>query len=184
MLSLCTQLHIIARTLSDYLFLERSRKATAVAGRSTQIDTITMMASECQKIVARHDELLFKIKALAATLWAAASGWAISSESAELLFVSLFVVAGLWFVAATFRGAQKRYIQRSDALHQFLMDAGALTEFESGGDLPDGVPRSLGGYEPRLERAKLLIRGFVSPTVSAFYSFFCLISVLLYVELQ
>ena len=152
--------------------------------RSTQVRTITMMASECQRIVARHDELLFKIKALAATLWAAASGWAISSDSPELLFVALFAVAGLWFVAATFRGAQKRYIQRSDALHKFLMDAEALSEFESGGDLPDGVPDSLGGYEPRLDRAKLLLRGLVSPTVSVFYSFFCLISVLLYVELK
>ena len=88
-------------------------------------------------------------------------------------------------MAATFRGAQKRYIRCSDSLYQFLLDREQLVEFQSSGVLPDGVPRCLGGYESRVERAKLLIRGFVSPTVSVFYGFFCLMSVVLYfVELR
>jgi hypothetical protein len=60
------------------------------------LEAVQSMASECQKIVARQDELLFKVKALAATIWSAASGWAFTSKQAHLLFVAAFSVAGLW----------------------------------------------------------------------------------------
>lgn len=147
---------------------------------ATQLETIKAMAAECQRIVARHDELLFKVKALAATIWSAASGWAVTSGAPNLMFVAVFAVGGLWLVAATFRGAQKRYIRLSDACFQFLTDRSQLEVFEATGAHPLEVPRSLGGYERRTERAKLLLRGFVSPTVSVFYGFFCLMSVVVY----
>jgi hypothetical protein len=152
--------------------------------RDTQLETIREMSKQCQLIVARHDDLLFKIKALAATLWTAASGWALSSESAELLLVALFSVCGLWFVAATFRAAQKRYIRRSDELFRFLLDANALESFLDMGRPPDAVPSSLGGYESLSERAWLVARGFVSPTVSVFYGFFVVMSVFLYAQVS
>jgi hypothetical protein len=135
---------------------------------SAQLEAVKSMASECQSIVARQDELLFKVKALAATIWSAASGWAVTSKAPNLLIVAAFAMGGLWVVAATFRGAQKRYIKMSDCLFQFLTDAQQLAQFEKTKSLPEHVPRCLGGYEPRAERARLLWCGLTSPTVSVF----------------
>jgi hypothetical protein len=151
---------------------------------NTQLEAVKLMASECQDIVARQDELLFKVKALAATIWSAASGWAVTSKAPNLLIVAVFAVGGLWVVAATFRGAQKRYIKMSDRFFRFLTDEQALAQFEKSNSLPEHVPRSLGGYEPRAERARLLLRGFTSPTISVFYGFFVLMSLVLYLEIM
>ncbi len=145
-----------------------------------QITAIETIGTECEKIIARHDDLLFKIKALSVTLWSVSAGWAVTRNSIDLLVIGLVAILGLWFVAATFRGAQKRYIRRSDAVYLFLTDADRLAEFRSTGHLPSDVPRSLGGYEPRMERAKLLLRGLVSPTVAMFYSLFFVITLALY----
>lgn len=148
--------------------------------RISQIDTLKFIGAECQKIISRHDDLLFKIKALTATLWSAATGWSISEDDPMLLLVGLAAVLGLWFVAATFRGAQKRYIERSDAMLKFLTDTSRLTDYMNTGALPPDVPTHLGGYEPRVERGRLLLKGLVSPTVAVFYGFFVLISSILF----
>lgn len=152
--------------------------------RDTQLNAIQEMARQCQGIIARHDDLLFKIKALTATLWSAASGWALSSGEAKLLLVALFSALGLWFVAATFRAAQKRYVHRSGLVFQFLLDPQALDEFQEAGVLPSKLPRSLGGHERMMERFTLVARGFISPTVSVYYGFFTLMSVVLYAQLR
>ena len=154
---------------------------TTVTTRTIQLETIREMALESQRIVARLDDLLFKIKALAATLWSATCGWALTAEAPNLLIVAFISVLGLWFVAATFRGAQKRYIRCSDVIYQFLTNSTALDQFRASGEFPAGVPASLCGYESRIERVKLLVRGFVSPTVWAFYGLFALITIVLIV---
>ena len=148
--------------------------------RETQIRCIQDLARACQIIIARLDELLFKIKALSAAIWSALSGWAITKQNYELLIIATLSLVGLWLVAAAFRGAQKRYICYSDLLHKFLSDAGQLVVFESSGDLPDCIPTSLGGCESRIERAKLWVLGLISPTVSLFYAFFISISISVY----
>ena len=142
------------------------------------------MSVECQKIVERYDELLFKSKALAAIIWSAASGWAMTSGKINLFLVALFSVGCLWFLAGTLRGAQKRYIRRSEVLYQFLMNAGELAEIQQSGTIPDHVPRSLRVYEEPLERFGFWLRGVVSPTVSVFFGSFFLISAFLYFSVR
>src|SRR5690606_3276110 len=119
--------------------------------------------------------LLVKIKGLTVTLWAAISGWAVSQSANELLYVSMATIFGLWFVAATFRGAQKRYIACSAKFYAFLSSSDALVALDSSGTLPDDVPRGLGGNETFWGKSKLVVLGLVSPTVALFYGFFAAI---------
>jgi hypothetical protein len=151
-----------------------------MAIKDTLLVTIQTLAKESQNIVARQDELLFKIKALTATLWAAICGWGLTRGEEDLLILAFFAVLGLWFVAATFRGAQKRYIRCSGLFFGFLSDATKLAALETTGTLPDDIPRTLGGNESFRGKAALALRGLVSPTVMFFYGFFALISLVLY----
>lgn len=148
-----------------------------------QIETLKEIAAQCQAIVARHDDILFKVKGLSVALWSVTCGWALAADTAQLLFVALIGVLGLWFVAATFRGAQKRYIGCSDLLYRFLTDSEELSKFEKSGCLPANLPRSLGGHEGRVDRGVLLMRGLVSPTVSMFYGLFAFITIVLVWEM-
>lgn len=148
--------------------------------RATQLQCLRDLAKECQAIISRLDESLLKIKALSATIWSALCGWAITKQHYELILVSIFTLMALWLVAATFRGAQKRYICYSDSLHKFLINAEQLILFDSTGELPESLPVSLGGCEQRIERFKLWALGAASPTVSVFYGFFIIIAAAVY----
>lgn len=152
--------------------------------RDTQIRSLHDISGEFQRIVARLDDLLFKIKALSVTIWAALSGWAITTQKYEIQLIATVALLGLWFVAATFRGAQKRFIRRSESIFGFLTDAGKLFTFDATGHVPYEVSKSLDGFEPRIERAKLLMNGLISPTVAVFYFFFIVISTLVYFVLK
>jgi hypothetical protein len=151
-----------------------------MAIKDTLLSSVQNLAKESQAIVARQDESLFKIKGLTATLWAVVAALGVERGEEDLLLLAFFAVLGLWFVAATFRGVQKRYVRCSAELHSFLCDATALNALENTATLPDTLPRSLGGNESFWRKVGLVLRGAISPTVMAFYGFFAVISLALY----
>lgn len=142
-----------------------------------------MIGTECQKIIARIDELLFKIMALTVTIWSVAAGWVITRGTNDLLIMCLVSVRGLWIVAGSFRGAQKRYIERSVAILAFLTDQKAVDTAIETGNLPNNVPVALSGTYPFRGRVTQLLIGMTTPSVVVFYGLLSTMTVVLYLLL-
>lgn len=141
-------------------------------------------AEEIQKIIARLDDLLFKVNASAITVWVALVGWSLTIKSKNLLIVAIPVLFGFWAIAATFRAIQVRYVDKSRSMASFLSDHSKVEECFNRKEVPSGLVFSLGGEEGIIEKAELLWKGILSPTVAVFYGFFVVIDVILWTFLE
>ena len=66
---------------------------------------------QVQKQIIHLDEILFKIKASAITVWVALMGWAFTTSIPQIVPLGIVVIIGFWLLEAILKGAQIRYIE-------------------------------------------------------------------------
>ena len=81
---------------------------------------------QIQKQIHHLDEILFKIKASAITVWVALMGWAISNSKPEITLLGIVVIIGFWLLESMFKGTQIRYIEISKRLMHMVNDTDSL----------------------------------------------------------
>ncbi len=124
---------------------------------------------EVQQQIRTLDEILFKIKAGAVTLWAVLVGWAFSSDLTRLLPLGFAVISGFWLLEGMFRAVQLRYIVRSRELSRFANDEAALDECFERRRFPAGMVYPVGLRESELQGLWRFGTGLLSGTVMPLY---------------
>jgi hypothetical protein len=135
---------------------------------------------QVQKQIIHLDDILFKIKASAITVWVALMGWVFSSGKPQIVPLGVVVIIGFWLLEAIFKGAQIRYIEISSKLIKVANDADSLQkQFETKVfDKEIIYPVSLNLTE--FERLVLMGRGFISPTIATIYLFLAFANLLIW----
>ena len=144
-----------------------------------QLRMLEKGTEEVQKVIARLDELLFKVKAGAITVWVATIGWSITIKSHELIAIGIAVLIGFWGISATYRAVQIRYIRKARQLSTFMNTDAMLIDSINSMKIRSNLVYMLDSDEKYVEKFKLLIKGALSPTVAVFYMFLVTTNVLL-----
>jgi hypothetical protein len=76
--------------------------------------------AEVQAKIAMYDDLAFKIKGWALTLWIGILGFAIGQESPFVTLVSIPVLIVFWFLEAYFKSYQQRSMARMGYIERFI----------------------------------------------------------------
>ena len=145
-----------------------------------QIRMLEKGADELERQIGRLDEVLFKIKASAITVWVAIIGWAMSSQSPQLIPLGFAALVGFWLLEGIFRRVQLRYIQQMKTLSSFLNNTQALDKSFQTYVLPDNCIYSMGFSEGSWQKLKLLLDGLLSTTVFSIYLFLALVNLLVW----
>ena len=126
---------------------------------------------QVQSQIVHLDDILFKIKASAITVWVALMGWAFSNWKTEIVPLGIVVIIGFWLLEAMFKGAQIRYIEISTNLMHVVNDTESLQRQFEAQRFEGGIiyPVSLNLTE--VDRLILMGRGIISPTVATIYLF-------------
>ena len=151
-------------------------------GFAFQIAMLEKGYDQVQTQIIHLDEILFKIKASAITVWVALMGWSFTSQKVEIIPLGVVVIIGFWFLEAMYKGVQIRYIEASKRLMAFVNDNEKLKrQFEKQQFTP-GIVYPVALEISELDRLIMLIRGLISPTVATVYLFlgFSNVLVLLY----
>ena len=88
-----------------------------------QLDLLRDEIEEIQNKIAAYDDLSFKIKGWALTLWIAALGFAINQKSPLLALLSVPVLFAFWFLDAHFKAYQQRSMARMGYIERFINDS-------------------------------------------------------------
>ena len=126
---------------------------------------------QVQKQIIHLDDILFKIKASAITVWVALMGWAFTNSKPQIVLLGIAVIVGFWLLEAMFKGAQIRYIEISANLMRVVNDTDSLQHqfetqnFEAGIIYPVALNRT------EVDRLILIWRGIISPTIATIYLF-------------
>ena len=126
---------------------------------------------QVQKQIIHLDEILFKIKASAITLWVALMGWSFTSNNEQIVPLGAVVIIGFWFLEAQYKGVQLSYIEASEKLVAFVNDYERLNDQFSKSEFETGMIYPLAIERTEKERLLLLLRGLISPTVATVYLF-------------
>lgn len=146
-----------------------------------------LFAKGCEQVqsqIAHLDEILFKVKASAVTVWVALMGWAFTSENVLIVPLGGVVIIGFWLLEALFKGFQSRYIEISTKLMDIVNDRVALDRqfqeraFESGAVYPVALKLT------EFDRLSLLGRGIMSPTVATPYLFLAFSNLLVWLAVK
>ena len=111
---------ILAMTVNDGVPATESKRF------KFQLKMLEKGGEELERQIGRLDDVLFKIKASAITVWVAVIGWAISSSTPLLVPLGFAVLAGFWLLEGIFRRVQLRYIGHIRTLATFLNDTPQL----------------------------------------------------------
>jgi hypothetical protein len=136
-----------------------------------QIDLFAKGLDQVQQQIIHLDDILFKIKASAITVWVALMGWALTSSRIVIVPLGIVVIIGFWLLEGMFKGAQIRYIEISTKLMHVVNDTDSLqNQFEARRFQSETIyPVSL-----KLREVDCLIlmgRGIISPTIATCYMF-------------
>jgi hypothetical protein len=93
-----------------------------------QLAMLQKGAEELEKKIANFSTILQQVKTAAVTIWVALIGWVFASKIDALVPLGYVIIFGFWFLEATYWRVQFYYIQRADAVTQFLNDERALDE--------------------------------------------------------
>ena len=126
---------------------------------------------QVQKQVIHLDDILFKVKASAITVWVALMGWAFTSQTYQIVPLGAVVIIGFWLLEAMFKGAQIRYIEMSAKLMDFVNDTDALEHQFSLQKFSGGLIYPVALKLTEVERLTLMGRGLISPTIATVYLF-------------
>ena len=139
---------------------------------------------QIQYQIARLDDIAFRVKAGAATVWVALMGWSITGKSEALVPLGFLVILGFWLLEAMFRGIQFRYIAKSRELSEFLNDKDALDACFEKREFPPGLIYPVGLRTTEWANLARFLRGITSATVATLYLFLGLANVLLWFALD
>ncbi len=136
---------------------------------------------QVQKQIIHLDDILFKIKASAITVWVALMGWVFTSGKLQIVPLGIVVIIGFWLLEALFKGAQIRYIEVSSRLVKAANDADSLQrQFEKKSFDSDIIyPVALNLTEK--DRLILMGRGIISPTIATVYLFLSFANLLVWI---
>lgn len=126
---------------------------------------------QVQSQIIHLDDILFKIKASAITIWVALMGWAFTSKHLEILPLGVVIIIGFWMLEAMFKGAQIRYIEISAKLMDAVNDTDRLDHQFELQKLDSGIIYPVAIRLSEMERMILMGRGLISPTVATVYLF-------------
>lgn len=132
---------------------------------------------EIQRIIARYDDLIFKVKTITITLWVAVIGWSFTINNNALSIVGLTVILGFWSLGATYRAIQIRYINRSKELSSIVSDQEKLRDIFMRSDLSECPIYQLSEGEGIRTKAMYFARGYASPSIFIFYCFLVVINI-------
>lgn len=88
-----------------------------------QLELLRDEINKIQGTIAAYDDLSFKIKGWALTLWLGTLGYAIDQRSPLLILVSVPVLMAFWFLDANFKSYQQRSIARMGYIERFINES-------------------------------------------------------------
>ncbi|WP_345969057.1 hypothetical protein WCX72_06655 [Sulfurimonas sp. HSL1-6] len=136
-------------------------------------------AKELQEHIRRVDDILFKIKTSAITVWIALMGWSFTEKIWHLIPFGLIVILGFWLFEGFFRGIQARYLLASGRLTAFLNDDTLInTSFDKRSFPADTIyPMTFQSNER--EKFIWYLKGLIAPSVAILYIFLLFLNIFL-----
>ena len=145
-----------------------------------QMEMFQKGAERVQNQIVHLDDILFKIKASAVTVWVAVIGWSMASKTEQLALLGFIVVIGFWLLEAMFKGAQLQYMGLSRRITDALNDAAGLEDQFSRREFDPGLVYPVAAPRTEIEKLRLWLRGIISPTVATIYLFLGFTNVLVW----
>lgn len=139
---------------------------------------------EVQRQIGRFDDIAFRIKTSAATVWVGLVGWSFTTEKASIVLLAFVILPGFWMLEALFRATQNRYIEKSRELSAFLNDEVALERSFASRQFPPGIVYPVGLRENEWRNLLRFLRACISPHVATLYLFLALANVLLWLAMD
>jgi hypothetical protein len=133
-------------------------------------------AEELQRQIARLDEILFKIKASAITVWTALMGWSLTNKAFSLSLLGFVLIAGFWIFEVVYRGLQIGYIGRAKELSTFFNDDTRLAESLKAKKFPPNLVYPLTFRQFSSSKERIYAKAFLSPAVFLLYVFLALVN--------
>jgi hypothetical protein len=146
-----------------------------------------MLERGCEQVqsqIGRLDDVTFRIKAGATTVWVALIGWSFTASSATVCALGSVVVLGFWLLEGMFRAVQTRYIDKSRELSQFLNDRERLDACFARRDLPQGLVYPVGLRDGELRNLGRFLSALVASQVATLYLFLGLANLLAWLALD
>lgn len=134
-----------------------------------QLAMLQKGAEELEKKIANFTTILIQLKTVAISIWVALIGWVFTSKIEALVPLGYVIIFGFWFLEATYWKVQFYYLQRANALTQFLNNESALDESFNTRSIPEGLVHPLGSLKT-IKRPSLW-RAICAPSIYIFYSF-------------
>jgi len=134
-----------------------------------QLAMLQKGAEELEKKIANFTTILMQLKTAAITIWVALIGWVFTSKIDGLVPLGYVIIFGFWFLEATYWKVQFYYIQRVNAITQFLNDERALDESFNTSSIPEGLVHPLGSL--KTIKMPSLWRAICAPSIYIFYTF-------------
>ena len=132
--------------------------------------------------IGRFDEIVFKIKVAAMTVWVAVVGWALTVRHEGLLLLGFVVIGGFWLLEGFFRGVQLRYILRAEDTARLLNDRERLEKSFTALEFPADVIFAVSFRETGLKKLGLYSKGMITPSVAIPYLLFAGINCLVLIS--
>ncbi|MEG4809202.1 hypothetical protein QUA82_16810 [Microcoleus sp. F8-D3] len=134
-----------------------------------QLAMLQKGAEELEKKIANFTTIMMQLKTAAITIWVGLIGWVFTSKIAALVPLGYVIIFGFWFLEATYWKVQFYYIQRVNAVTQFLNDERALDESFNTFSIPEGLVHPLGSL--KTIKMPSLGRAMCAPSIYIFYTF-------------
>src|SRR6476469_714244 len=135
-------------------------------------------SEELEKKIANFTTILLQLKTAAITIWVALIGWVFASKIHALVPLGYVIILGFWFLEATYWKVQFYYMQRSNAVTQFLNDEIALDESFNNRSIPEGLVHPLGFLKTL--KMPSLGRAICAPSIYIFYTFLFVVNSILW----
>lgn len=139
---------------------------------------------QVQKQIIHLDDILFKVKASAITVWVALMGWAITGSNTQIVLLGVVVIIGFWLLEAMFKGVQIRYIEISTNLMHVVNSTDSLQQQFAARNFQSGIIYPVALNLTEIDRLVLLGRGIISPTIATSYLFLAFANVLVWMAVR
>jgi hypothetical protein len=134
-----------------------------------QLAMLQKGAEELEKKISNFTTILMQLKTAALTIWVALIGWVFTIKIDALVPLGYVIIFGFWFLEATYWKVQLYYIQRVNAITQFLNNESALDESFNTRSIPEGLVHPLGSL--KTIKMPSLWRAIYAPSIYIFYTF-------------
>jgi hypothetical protein len=132
--------------------------------------------------IGRFDEIAFKIKVGAMTVWVAFVGWGLSVGHEGLILLGFVVIVGFWLLEGFFRGVQLRYILRAEDIARLLNDRERLDKSFTALEFPADVIFAVSFRETGLKKLGLFRQGMITASVAIPYLLYICINCLAWIS--